>query len=155
MINKQALLEWLKYDPDGDGNISKSQLRNEIHSGRFNAPSDDRLRAALEQIKYMPSTPPMIRAVADKAISTTTEPTGAKRVMEFPIEPGSIVNYSDFQFGNLNNAKLDHIKVHSFGNYAVLEHEGEFYTVPYERIELASSITTPGINAPEKEDNTP
>lgn len=56
------------------------------------------------------------------------------RSIDLEIEPGEVVNYSDIQFGNLEGAKLDHVRVHTFGMYAVIQLNGITYTVPYGKL---------------------
>jgi len=83
MLNKQKLLEWLNVSIEGVPckHISLPLLREEIQSGRFDVPSDDRLRAALEDIRdhavrFGLAT---VHLKAEKALSTT-EPSGAQNV---------------------------------------------------------------------------
>ncbi|WP_054954977.1 hypothetical protein [Paenibacillus dakarensis] len=52
------------------------------------------------------------------------------------IKPGDKVNYSDFQFPNLNGAIVDHLRVERFGTYAALAHDGRTYIVPLNKVEV-------------------
>ena len=107
-VNKQAAIEWLK-----DRKAKNAKMRDELaakgdymhaalaqdnvseinavliafESGRFDSPSDDRLRAALDQIEEKLTDDTSLRAqqinrIIQDALSTTTEPTGAERVQE-------------------------------------------------------------------------
>ncbi|GIQ63546.1 hypothetical protein PACILC2_21140 [Paenibacillus cisolokensis] len=105
-LKKKELLKWLDYDPNGDCNVSKWQLRNKIQSGAFDAPEMEhinayrareglikrqqeevqRLRAALEQIANYERDEyesdlvvyAKCKRIAIKALSTT-EPTETQR----------------------------------------------------------------------------
>lgn len=52
------------------------------------------------------------------------------------IKPGDTVNHYGYQFPFLLGVKVDHLQIHRFGTYAVLEHEGETYTVPLDSLEV-------------------
>lgn len=103
-IRKQSLLEYLDIceadsltsASDYDMGIARAcrMIREQIQSGVFDAPDGElqRLRAALERIrkitkesreaKYYVDNYLLIEVVAEQALSTTTEPTGAERVRE-------------------------------------------------------------------------
>jgi len=107
---------------------------------------NERLRAALEYVHgeliggnifTENSLKRSIHAI-EQALSTTTEPTGASWQH---VKPGEFVEYSDFQFGNLSGARLDHIEIHAFGIYAVLIQGDHSYTVPYEKIKRREDST--------------
>ncbi|WP_211750119.1 hypothetical protein [Paenibacillus sp. Marseille-Q4541] len=52
------------------------------------------------------------------------------------IKPGDRVNHYGFQFPFLKGVKVNHLQIHRFGTYAVLEHDGETYTVPFDSLEI-------------------
>jgi hypothetical protein len=64
-----------------------------------------------------------------------------RRTYEFTFLPGDRVSYSDVQF-HLPDASLKCIKIYSFGIYCELMHDGEEYTVKYERLQRPKDIVS-------------
>ncbi|MFB5758936.1 hypothetical protein [Paenibacillus medicaginis] len=46
------------------------------------------------------------------------------------VNPGDTFNYTGWQFPFLDGSKIDHLRIHTFGIYAVVIYECENYTIP-------------------------
>lgn len=53
------------------------------------------------------------------------------------IKPGDKVRYLGQEFNHIDTAKVDHLRVHTFGTYAFIKHDGEYYTVPLNHLEVS------------------